>query len=134
MPVDDKTVLPDLSGKTILIAEDEENNYKLLVVYLTKTNAKIAWARNGKEAVNYILSNNADLILMDIKMPIMDGVDATKIIKRLKPEIPIIAQTAFAYENEISEFLKAGINDYLVKPLKVKEIAVILNTFFPKKS
>jgi signal transduction histidine kinase/ligand-binding sensor domain-containing protein/CheY-like chemotaxis protein len=114
--------IPDLSGKKILIAEDETNNFRLLKVYLAKTNATIIHAKNGKEAIEYAQQFQIDAILMDLKMPIIDGFEATRQIKKLKPEIPIIAQTAYAFENEKNEFSKLGISDYLVKPIQINDL------------
>jgi len=121
--------IPDLSGKIILVAEDEENNFKLLEVYLLKTKAKIIWVKNGTEAIEYVKSNNVDIILMDIKMPMTDGIEATRQIKSIKPSVPIIAQTAYAFEDEKKEFLNSGINAYLVKPIKINDLMIILKNY-----
>ncbi|MBN1596684.1 MAG: response regulator [Bacteroidales bacterium] len=110
--------IPDLTGKSVLIAEDEEDNFHLLNTYLAHTNAKIVWKKNGKEVIDFMDSNTADIIFMDIKMPILNGINATLHIRKSKPDIPIIAQTAYTYENEIEEIKFAGVNDYLIKPIK----------------
>lgn len=117
------------SYKTILIAEDEDSNYRYLEMVLNKTNVKILWARNGLEAINLCKANEPDLILMDIKMPIVDGFEATREIKKTHPEIPIIAQTAFAMENDERMSLEAGCNSYLSKPIKANKLLEILSTF-----
>lgn len=119
--------IPDLSDKKILIAEDEENNYMVLSAYIKKTGATIFWVKNGKEAVDHLMNNDVDLIFMDIKMPLMDGASATKLIKDFKPDQLIVAQTAFARKEEKAEFLKYGFDDYLVKPLHVNELMIVLN-------
>ena len=122
--------IPDFSGKTILIAEDEENNYKLIATYLNKTKAKIIRAKNGVEAVELFHQNpNVDIIIMDIKMPQMDGVEANKIIKSFRKELNVIALTAFAYENDIKEFLASGFDAYLIKPIKIDELMHVLKQF-----
>ncbi len=121
-----KLKIPDLSGIKILIAEDEANNFRLLKVYLAKTNATIVHARNGKEAIEFVQQISVDVILMTLKMPVMDGFEATIQIKKLKPEIPIVAQTAYAFENEKNEFLKLGIIDYLVKPIQMNDLMTVL--------
>ncbi len=112
-------VIYDLSGKTILIAEDEESNYLYLNELLEIFNSNIVYAKNGQIAVDLCRNNSTiDLILMDIKMPVMDGFTATKIIKSFRPEIRIIAQTAFANENDKIEFLENGFDDFISKPIE----------------
>ncbi len=102
--------------KTVLVAEDVESNFLLLKAIIGKTyNLLHAW--NGKEAVDIYEQSQPDLILMDIKMPEMDGLEATRIIRKVSQEIPIIALTAFAFDDDRVKALEAGCNDYLTKPL-----------------
>ncbi len=115
--------------KTILIAEDELLNYKLLESLLKKTGAEILWAKNGLEAVNIVSTNQIDLIFMDIKMPGMNGYEATKAIKKLNPKIPIIAQTAFAFSNERQYILQSGCDMYITKPINHQEVYNALNNY-----
>jgi CheY-like chemotaxis protein len=104
--------------KTILIAEDEETNFLYLKAALSRTGVKIMRARTGREAVSLIKSNEqVDLILMDIKMPEMNGVEATVEIKAYNKKIKIIAQTAYAMEEDRELYFKAGCIDYLAKPI-----------------
>jgi signal transduction histidine kinase len=122
--------IPSLSDKTILVAEDEENNFKLLATLLKKTKANILWAKNGLEAVNMCQQNpSIDLILMDIKMPKMNGIEANKKIKAIRKDIMVVAQTAFAYEHDINEFLSSGFDSSITKPIKIKELMNILVQF-----
>ena len=109
----------------ILIAEDVESNYLYLSAVLSKINAKIFWAKNGKEAVDIFKKEEIDLVLMDLQMPEMNGYEATKIIKAIKPDLPIVAQTAFAMSDDREKALEAGCDDYLAKPIKSKDL---LNT------
>ncbi len=81
----------------ILIAEDVESNYKLLEIILKKE-YNLLWAKNGKEAVEYALAEHPDAVLMDIKMPVMDGIEALKEIRRHTTELPVIMQTAYAFD------------------------------------
>jgi hypothetical protein len=105
--------------KTILIAEDEDNNYRLMQAILEKHDYYIVHAEHGQKAVEIFESGReVDLIIMDIKMPVMDGYEATRIIKKIKPAVPIIAQTAFAFESDREKALSAGCDDYLSKPVK----------------
>jgi PAS domain S-box-containing protein len=107
------------SNYKIMIAEDEEANFTLLHYYLKKTGVQIVWVKNGLEALSYFKENIKDihLILMDIKMPEMNGIDAFVNIRRISPEIPVIAQTAYAMNNDIDEIQKVGFNAYLIKPI-----------------
>jgi len=114
--------------KTILIAEDEPANFIYIEEVLKITNAKILKAVNGKEAVDIIeQNNNVDIIIMDIKMPVMDGYEATRRIKKIKKDIPIISQSAYAMPGDIDKGLESGMNDYLIKPVKPKVLLSILN-------
>lgn len=117
------------SKKTILIAEDEDSNYRYLEMVLNKTKVSIFWAKDGLEAIELCEEHEPDLILMDIKMPNMDGLEATREIKKTHPEIPIIAQTAFAMENDERMSLEAGCNSYLSKPIKASALLEALSTF-----
>lgn len=109
--------IPDLSGKTILIAEDEKSNYLFLKEALIGTNANLLWARDGIETLELCDKNKPDLILMDMKMPDMDGYTASKTIKEKYPDIPIIAQTAYAMSHDEERILQANIDDYIAKPI-----------------
>ncbi len=117
------------NNKTILIAEDEDSNYRYLEMVLNKTKANVVWAKDGLEAIELCKQHIPDLILMDIKMPNMDGLEATRKIKKIYPEIPIIAQTAFAMENDERLSLEAGCNSYLSKPIKANKLLEVLTTF-----
>ncbi len=113
----------DLSGKTILIAEDVESNYQLLESYLLKTKANIIWVENGKEAIETCNKDiKIDLILMDMQMPVLNGYEATKRIKEQYPEIPIIAETAFALAGDREKILMAGCSDYISKPIRANKL------------
>jgi CheY-like chemotaxis protein len=122
--------LPDWSNHSILIAEDEEDNYTLLSTLLGKLKANVLGVKNGLEAVNYVKENNVDIILMDLKMPVMDGIEATKIIKEIKPKQIIIAQTAYALKEEREKFIKAGFDGYIVKPINFNELFTLLAKLF----
>jgi len=122
------------NSKTILIAEDEESNYRYLEMVLNKTQVTVVWAKDGLEAIELSMQHIPDLILMDIKMPNMDGLEATRKIKEIHPEIPIIAQTAFAMENDERLSLEAGCNSYLSKPIKANKLLELTERFKLKKS
>jgi CheY-like chemotaxis protein len=126
-----KIEIPDLSTKHILIVEDDKTNYFLLELFLSKTKANVVWAKNGLEALENFKNNDSiDLILMDLKMPVMDGIEATKLIKQIKPTQLIIAQTAFAYKDEKDEFLKCGFDGYIEKPIILEKLMETINEAF----
>ena len=102
--------------KKILVAEDNDSNY-VLMTYLLKKDFEYDRANNGKVAVEMVEANNYDLVLMDIKMPIMDGLEATKAIKANFPDLPIIALTANAFDSDRQLAMDAGCNDFLSKPV-----------------
>lgn len=102
--------------KTILVAEDVESNYLLLQAILRKEYT-LLHANNGQEAIDMFKQHSPDLILMDVKMPVMDGLEATRQIRVLSPGIPIIALTAFAFDQDRTRVLEAGCNAYLTKPV-----------------
>lgn len=108
---------------TILIAEDTDSNFDLLNAILGRK-YRLVRARDGMEAVTMYDEVNPDLILMDIKMPNLDGLEATRIIRQLSAEVPIIAQSAYAYEHDRNAAEEAGCNDFISKPIaqeKLKE-------------
>ena len=120
------------SSKTVLIAEDEQTNYLFLEAALDPTRMRIIHAKNGREALDMYKANpDIDLVLMDIKMPMMNGFLATREIKSLSPETPVIAQTAYAMDYDREEIIRAGCDDYITQPIQIdillEKIAVFLN-------
>ena len=102
--------------KRILVAEDNDSNY-MLMTYILKKYYQFFRARNGQEAVELAQSEKPDLVLMDIKMPIMDGLEATRQIKALCPDLPIIALTAYAFDKDRIEAEEAGCCNFMSKPI-----------------
>jgi CheY-like chemotaxis protein len=115
--------------KNILIAEDVDINYFLLVEALKKTRANIVRAINGKEAVELCKKQSFDLVLMDIRMPEMDGIEATREIRKFNPAIPIVAQTAFGDENDIQRIMAAGCNAHISKPINLKNFLSVIKKY-----
>lgn len=103
----------------ILVAEDDDISFALIEILLSKGGNKIIRASTGKEAVE-IFKDTPDisLILMDLKMPVMDGYDATKEIRKMNKDVPIIAQTAYALAGDDKKALEVGCDDYISKPIK----------------
>lgn len=119
-----------LEGKSILVAEDEEINYLFLKTLLSSVKVNVIHAWNGQEAVDIVNSDEKiDLILMDIKMPILDGYSATKKIKTLNPNIPIIAQTAYTLGDDRTKCLNAGCDDYITKPIMKNDLFKLILKF-----
>lgn len=116
---------------TILIAEDEESNFLLLKTIL-KRHRNILHAKTGKELLEIYKEQHADLILMDIKMPEMNGIDALKEIRKFDTEIPVIMQSAYAFENDMESARQAGSNGFITKPINIKELKATLSNFLPE--
>lgn len=114
--------------KKILIVEDTESNY-LQINILLKKDYTISWAVNGEEAVNSFLREQPDLILMDIRMPIMNGVQATEKIRAIAPNLPIIAVTANAFLIEQQQALAAGCNDIISKPYTFEKLSETISKY-----
>lgn len=123
----------DLKDKTILIAEDDYYNYLLLQKLLESTNANLLRANNGREAIDIFSQNNVDFVLMDIKMPVMNGYEAVKIIRENNTKIPIVAQTAYAMTEERQLAIEAGCDYYITKPIKSGELYDIFKEILSKK-
>jgi len=116
--------------KKILIAEDEETNYLFVEAILEDTKAELIWARNGNEAVELFNQfADVDLILMDIKMPDMDGLTATRLIRKINGNVPIIAQTAYAMSEDKNKCLNAGCTDYLTKPINHRLLLATIDKY-----
>lgn len=115
-------------SKTILIAEDEDLNFQLLLVLLSRMGLTVIRAANGVEAVEICRSEQAiDLVLMDIKMPVMNGYEATKIIKELRPQLPVIAQTAYSTDYDRAKAFACGCSDFISKPFKRDQLITIIS-------
>ena len=102
--------------KKILVAEDNDSNF-ILMTYILKKFYVFERAKNGQEAIDMVESGSFDMVLMDIKMPVMDGLEATKAIKEKHPDLPIVALTANAFDSDRQLALQAGCNDFLSKPV-----------------
>jgi signal transduction histidine kinase len=126
-PIDDEKKL------TLLVVEDEAVNFRLLEQFLTGINCNLLHALNGLEAIKMCKSvNNIDLVLMDLKMPVMDGFEATKIIKEIRPALTIIAQTAYSTVSDIEKAIACGCSDFISKPFSKASFLSIINKHLPK--
>jgi PAS domain S-box-containing protein len=131
VPIEKEDATQNWHDKTILVAEDENSNYELLKATLNQTNIKVVRVLNGEDAVNFVKSEQpVDMVLMDIRMPKMNGYDATRHIKSIHPELPVIAITAYAMSEDEAKSLEAGCDLYLSKPIKPSRLLEIIEGFF----
>lgn len=121
---------PKQLKKTILITEDQESNFLLLEVLLGIWGVNTIRACNAQEAVDICNENNKiDLVLMDIRLPDFSGLEATRLIKKVHPDLPIIAQTAYAIIGDREKALDAGCNEYITKPIRREKLFELLERF-----
>ena len=143
LPVPDPSELPEESkslseselgwaGKTFLIVDDVDSSYHLLASILRRTRVRVLWAKDGAQAIGFCQNNRIDVVLMDIQMPNVDGLEATKKIKELYPDLPVIAQTAYIQEDDQSNIVAAGCDDYIPKPIEKERVYEIINKHLNK--
>jgi len=133
---EEEFVIPSYTwkDKVILVVEDDEVNFKFLEAVLQDTAVTILHAGNGIQAIELCKSiSKIDLVLMDIKMPEMDGFQATRIIREFNRKVPIIAQTAFVHASELNKCLEAGCNDQITKPIEIKEFFEKIDKFLKEE-
>ena len=113
--------------KTVLIVDDIEVNFIFLETILAHTHVKTLYATNGQIAVDMCKTHkDIDVVLMDIKMPVMDGYEATRLIKEDNPDLPVVIQTAYSFNEEYERCRELGCNDYITKPLKSENVISVL--------
>jgi len=120
-----------LRAPSVLVVEDNLLNRKVISKLLEREGCPITVVADGLQAVEYLEDENSacDLVFMDVQMPVMDGLQATKAIRQFNPDIPIIALTAHAMKGDREKFIQAGMNDYLSKPIQKKELLIILHKY-----
>ena len=131
-PQRDEQTFSATHGKVIAVCEDEDDNYLLLRELLHKRGFETVRFSNGKEIVDYVVKNGCSgfsLILMDIKMPVLNGFEASRRIWQLFPGFPIVAQTAYAMSDEIANMQDAGFHEILVKPINPAKLDAIIERF-----
>jgi two-component system cell cycle response regulator DivK len=125
---------PELKDKVIMIVDDEENDWLYLQNSLKVSKAQFIWARVAQEAIDIVTSGKKiDLILMDMKMPFIDGFEATRRIKKINKSIPIIAQTAYAQPKEKVRCFGAGCDGYVSKPINIDNLLKLSSELIRKK-
>lgn len=113
-------------GKKILIVEDDEKNAKLFIDLLSSLGYECFSASNGKSGIEYCRKLFPDLVLMDIQLPVLDGVTAMKRIKQFSPNLLVVALTAFALPDDEDKFLKEGFDAYISKPIDINNFGNII--------
>lgn len=113
-------------GKTVLIVEDDEVSLEFLKELFEPFSVELCYTDNGAEAVDLCKSLKPDLVLMDVQLPVMNGRQAMIEIKKTQPDLPIIAQTAFAMSGDRERYLNEGFNAYISKPINVQELLSIV--------
>ena len=113
---------------TILVAEDYQSNYDLIAAMIGKI-YKLVHAHDGMEAIMFYEQYEPDLILMDIKMPNIDGLDATRAIREMSKDVPVIAVSAYAYEKDKKAAIESGCNEFLTKPISAEQLKMTINKY-----
>jgi CheY-like chemotaxis protein len=122
-------------SEVVLIVDDEFSNYLVIKEYLSSTGLVTILAKDGIEAIEYVQSNvDIKLVFMDLRMPQMDGFYATRLISAIRPGLPVIAQTAYYYNNIQEEIVSNGFDGYLLKPFTEEQLLEVVKKFIPVPS
>ena len=125
----------DFSDKLVLVVEDNEISYKLIHAVLNQVKTNIVRASNGKEAIEACIGNkDFDLVLMDMQMPEVDGLEATRRIKQIRPLLPIVATTANTYDENYLACKEAGCDGFLTKPLQFRKMFELMQSLFEQQA
>lgn len=123
----------DFSGKSVLVVEDTMMSFKLFSAVLSQVKADVTHASNGRKAIEMCSGDqHFDLVVMDIQMPEVNGIEATRAIKKIRPELPIIAATANTFDDEEAECMAAGCAAYITKPLKFNKLFELMQSLFDR--
>jgi CheY-like chemotaxis protein len=117
-------------NKRILLVEDDPLSAGLLGDVFGRTGAEVVTAGNGREALRFFTNEHFDIVIMDILLPDVSGLEITRIIKQQKPDIPVIAQTAYAMPGDNLQCLQAGCDEYITKPVNICELISLMNRYF----
>jgi CheY-like chemotaxis protein len=125
----------DFSDKLVLVVEDNEISFKLIHAVLSQVKTNIIHASNGKEAIEACLTDTKyDLVLMDMQMPEVDGLEATRRIKMIRPELPIVATTANTFDENYLACKEAGCDGFLTKPLQFMKMFELMQSLFDRQA
>lgn len=120
-----------LTGKHVLVVEDNLLNLTVVKAFLMRWGAQVTHANNGQECLDIAAKQGFDLILMDIMMPIMDGLTASKTLRERDCEVPILALTATVMDDEAKTILESGMNDFLLKPFRPDDLEAKIRDYMP---
>ncbi len=121
----------DFSGKSVLVVEDTLMSFKLMKALLLRVNVEVSHASNGQQAIDMCSGDQYfDLVIMDLQMPEVNGLEATRAIKKLRPNLPVIAATANTFEDEEKACRRAGCSAYMTKPLQFKKLFQLMEELF----
>jgi CheY-like chemotaxis protein len=125
----------DFSGKSVLVVEDTMMSFKLFSAVLSQVNATVTHASNGRMAIEICSGDqHFDLVVMDLQMPEVNGIEATRAIKKLRPSLPIIAATANTFDDEEAACMEAGCEGYITKPLKFNKLFELMQSLFDRQN
>jgi CheY-like chemotaxis protein len=123
----------DFSGKTVLVVEDTLMSFKLIETVLSRVQAEVVHAADGAAAIKMCNCDNAfDLVIMDLQMPGVNGIEATREIKKINPALPIIIATANSFNDDEAACREAGCDSFLIKPLKFKSLFKLMDSYFQR--
>jgi CheY-like chemotaxis protein len=118
-------------GKSILVVEDDEISLEFLKELFEPYKIKVLSSADGKSAIDIFRNNpQIDLVLMDVQLPVMNGIESMKEIKKINSDLPIIAQTAFAMSGDKEKYMKEGIDGYISKPINLHELLSLITKYF----
>jgi CheY-like chemotaxis protein len=124
----------DFSEKVVLVVEDNAISYKLLAAVLKQVKANVVHASNGRMAIDICKTDkHFDLVFMDMQMPEVDGLEATRMIKKLRPWLPVVATTANTYDENAEACREAGCDAFLTKPLQFRKMFELMQSFFDRQ-
>ncbi len=122
---------PDWSDKTILVVDDLKTIFDYYKIAMSRTKVHLFWAESGEKAIEYVRNEpSIQLVLMDIQMPKMNGYEAGAEIKKMKPDLPVIVQTAYVLDESKEKALNNGLDGYIAKPIRVNLLIDLLSGFF----
>ncbi len=118
-------------GKVMLVVEDDEISLEFLKELFEPYKLKLLAAYNGRDAIDICKRESGiDLVLMDVQLPLMNGKESMLEIKKIRPQLPIIAQTAFAMSGDREKYLREGFDGYVAKPINVQELLAMIEKYF----
>jgi len=117
---------------TLLVIEDDEASYKLIEAALRVIDIEILHADNGQDGINLFSKHNVDLVLLDIQLPGMDGYEVLDHLKKIKPEIEVIAQTAYSMSDDKEKCIERGCSNFLSKPINIMQLRALITEYMEK--